>query len=74
MSIRPPKQSGHYEDRAVNCQESLEQTLLDILNEAQEAGWSQGETMDAIEALIIAFRQAHDHHRDPDYGAEVSAV
>lgn len=56
MPIDPPRTASDYEERKIDCRESLELTLQQILDEAQSVGWSQGETMTAVEELIIAFR------------------
>lgn len=56
MPIDPPRTDVDNEERRIDCRESLELTLQQILDEAQSVGWSQGETMTAVEELIIAFR------------------
>ena len=55
MLIRPPRLPGTYEDRDMDCQEALEVALVDLIDGAIQAGWSEHESRQAIIGLVASF-------------------
>jgi hypothetical protein len=48
MKIAPPKISGKYPDRHLDCQAALEPVLHELSNHAISVGWSEDEIADAM--------------------------
>lgn len=48
MPTQAPKQHDNYPDRFIDCQMAIEDALLQLLGDAQLAGWSRAETLAAI--------------------------
>ncbi|MPR62106.1 hypothetical protein D7027_09830 [Ochrobactrum intermedium] len=47
-AIPGPKREGKYSDRSIDCQEAVAATVIDIIEQAENAGWSATETAKAI--------------------------
>lgn len=50
-----PKRKGSYPDRDLDCQQALEDIFRAVVEEAEDAGWSEREVSDALIEL------AHHH-------------
>ncbi|KSV84524.1 hypothetical protein N183_11905 [Sinorhizobium sp. Sb3] len=51
----PPKRSGAYPDRDLDCQMAMEEIFRAVAEEAHASGWSEQEVADALIEL------AHNH-------------
>lgn len=65
MAINPPRQDGDYPDRELDCQMHLEDDLLSLIEDAQQAGWGKTEILNALDQLIPNIRKAHEEDPDP---------
>lgn len=54
MAIQAPRLHDNYPDRFIDCQMAIEDGVLQLLGDAQIAGWSRAEVRTAILALIAA--------------------
>jgi hypothetical protein len=48
MPIQAPKQPVDYPDRFTDCQMAIEDAVLQLVGEAQLAGWNRAEVLAAI--------------------------
>lgn len=48
MPIQAPKRPDDYPDRFLDCQMAIEDGVLQLLGDAQTAGWSRAEVLAAI--------------------------
>lgn len=51
MSITPPPRPADHPDRFLDAQEAIEAAVLQIVDEAVEAGWGEVEALAAVVAL-----------------------
>lgn len=63
--IIPPRASGQYVDRDVDCEEAMDYALANLLDQANSAGWSIPECLAAIERVIPHRRKAYEADPDP---------
>lgn len=52
-------------DRDLACEEAMDYALRDIVDAANEAGWSTPELLSAIERVIPNMRKAYAEDPDP---------
>ena len=60
MSIQSSSLSGNYENRDIECQDALEVSLNAVITDAQQAGWGQRESMQALMNLIVGLQLSSD--------------
>ena len=48
-----PKHEAKYADRAIDCQEAVAAGIINLLDEAENAGWSRVEAAKAIVNVAI---------------------
>jgi hypothetical protein len=63
MVITMPRYNKWYSDRALECQEALEEIFEHVLATAERCGWSQVESAKAMRELAAA-RLASDHENE----------
>ena len=59
MNIEAPKFRTSHPDRDLQCQESIEGVMQEILAEANMQGWGTVETMNAMEEVLRNLRLAY---------------
>lgn len=59
-------------DRALACQEAMNDRLFALMDEAAEAGWSEREIAEAVRELTLAWRRWRREKRATD--AQVAAA
>lgn len=47
-SVSEPKRNGNYPDRNIDCQEAIAGLVVDIIEQAEKAGWTAVEAARAI--------------------------
>jgi hypothetical protein len=65
MTLESPKYAGSHPDRPLNCQETVEVDLLELIDKANMLGWGTLETMDAIVEVITHLRVAYEEDPNP---------
>lgn len=70
--MRPPRQAEAYADRALDCEEAMEDGLAALEGQAIEAGWTRDETLLAVRRLALWWLKG-DAAREADE-ANVQAV
>ncbi|THF58711.1 hypothetical protein [Ollibium composti] len=63
--IPRPRHEGRYPDRNIDCQEALDLAVRDLVDRAENAGWTASEAYRAIDVIIVAQRLAYDLDPDP---------
>ncbi len=64
-SILGPRRVGKYHDRNIDCQEAVAATVIDIIEQAENAGWSATEAAKAINQVsrsLFVGRSGTDRH------------
>ncbi|RRD24770.1 hypothetical protein ECB98_13340 [Brucellaceae bacterium VT-16-1752] len=46
-----PRGNGNYQDRGADCQEAVVDGVLELIERAKNAGWSEIETAAAVEKI-----------------------
>ena len=65
MDIEVPRHTPTHPDRDLECQESIEPTMREILDQANQRGWGTVETMNAMEEVLRNLRLAYAEDPDP---------
>lgn len=60
-----PKDAGQYPDREIDCDKAMDAILRDVLDAANNAGWSTPEAMEAIARVLPKQRSAYEADPDP---------
>jgi hypothetical protein len=74
MKIKPPRRRGRYPDRDIDCQEAIERSFQDLIENVAAAGWGPVETAEGIEHLAMANRMARDENVKVDAALMISQV
>lgn len=72
--INPPKRSGRYDDRDIDCQQAIEHEFQELMENVIAAGWGPEEVAEAIEALAMADRLARADVGRVDAQLEIARV
>lgn len=65
MTIQAPKYQASHPERDLQCQESIEPAMHEILTDANMHGWGTNETMNAMEEVLKQLRLAYVEDPDP---------
>lgn len=60
-----PRQPGRYPDRDLDCEEAVDAKLRDLVDAANNAGWTTPEVLSAIERVVPHMRAAYNEDPDP---------
>ncbi|RYG94081.1 MAG: hypothetical protein EON58_17030 [Alphaproteobacteria bacterium] len=65
MTISQLHQDGQYPHRSADCKRALKLAVEDLIEQAQQLGWTTPESLDAIEELVAEFRTAYAEDPNP---------
>jgi hypothetical protein len=65
MTVQAPRHQASHPDRDLQCQESIEPVMQEILAEANMHGWGTSETLNAMEEVLRHLRRAYAEDPDP---------
>ncbi|WP_276122686.1 hypothetical protein [Pararhizobium qamdonense] len=71
MEVEAPRYPPSHPDRDLECQETLDSVMRDILDQANQKGWGTVEIMNGMEIVLKHLRLAYAEDPDPEEDPEL---